>query len=109
MSQELDASNKGLEVAHASLTNDFDHLEKANKRVKDELKKLGENHDLLQVTYRKALGSLSDPIIVENVSSSSTPSTCDHAKIIDEHAELKEEVSLYIENNEYLESLVTKY
>ncbi|KAM0872543.1 hypothetical protein ACQ4PT_038661 [Festuca glaucescens] len=109
MAQELDASKKELEVAHASLTKDLDHLEKANKLVKDELKKLGENHDLLQDTYKKALGSLSDPIIVENVASSSTPSTCDHAKLFEEHAKLKEVVSLYVETNKYLESLVTKY
>ena len=109
MAQELDASKKELEVAHAYLTKDLDHLEKANKLTKDELKKLGENHDLLQATYKKALGSLSDPIIVENIASSSTSSTCDHAKLIEEHAELKEEMSLYVEANEFLESLVTKY
>jgi DNA-binding HxlR family transcriptional regulator len=109
MAQELDASKKELEVAHASLTKDLDHLEKSNILVKDELKKLGENHELLQDTYKKALGSLSDPIIVENVASSSTSSTCDHAKLIEEHAELKEEISLYVETNKYLEYLVTKY
>ena len=53
MAQELDASKKELEVAHASLTKDLDHLEKANKLTKDELKKLGENHDLLQATYKE--------------------------------------------------------
>ena len=67
MAQELDASKKKLEVAHASLTKDLDHLEKANKLTKDELKKLGENHDLLQATYEKALGSLNDPINVKNI------------------------------------------
>ncbi|KAK1693408.1 hypothetical protein QYE76_010105 [Lolium multiflorum] len=55
LAQELDASKKELEVGHASLTRDLDHLERANKLVKDELKKLGENHDLLQETYKKAL------------------------------------------------------
>ena len=39
----------------------------------------------------------------------STSSTCDHSNLIEEHAKLKEEISLYIETNEYLESLVTKY
>ncbi|KAK1666148.1 hypothetical protein QYE76_054307 [Lolium multiflorum] len=108
MAQELDASKKELEVAHASLTKDLDHLEKANKLVKDELKKLGENHDLLQDTYKKALGSLNDPI-AKNVASSSTSFTCEHAKLVEEHVRLKEELSLYVETNVYLESLVTKY
>ncbi|KAK1619621.1 hypothetical protein QYE76_025138 [Lolium multiflorum] len=109
MAQELDASKKELEVAHASLTKDLDHLEKANKLVKDELKKLGENHDLLQDTYKKALGSLNDPIVAKNVASSSTSFTCEHAKLVEEHVRLKEEISLYVETNVYLESLVTKY
>ncbi|KAK1629458.1 hypothetical protein QYE76_003773 [Lolium multiflorum] len=46
LTQELNASKEELEVAHASLTRDLDHLERANKLVKDELKKLGKNHDL---------------------------------------------------------------
>ena len=45
---------------------------------------------------------MSDPIIVENAASSSNSSTCDHAKLIEEHAELKEEMSLYVEANEFL-------
>ena len=83
MAQELDASKKELEVAHASLTKDLDHIEKANKLVKYELKKLGENHDLLQATYKKALGSLSDPIIVENIACAYN-STFDQASLIEE-------------------------
>ncbi|KAK1661037.1 hypothetical protein QYE76_049196 [Lolium multiflorum] len=80
----------------------------ANKLVKDELKKLGENHDLLQETYKKALGSLNDPI-TKNVASSSTSFPYDHAELVEEHVRLKEELSLYVETNVYLESLVTKY
>ncbi|KAK1631540.1 hypothetical protein QYE76_005855 [Lolium multiflorum] len=55
LTQELNASKEELEVAHASLTRDLDHLESANKLVKDEPKKLGENHDLLQETYKRLL------------------------------------------------------
>ncbi|KAK1630722.1 hypothetical protein QYE76_005037, partial [Lolium multiflorum] len=109
IAQELDASKKELEVAHASVIKDLDHLEKANKLVKNELKKLGESHDLLQDTYKKALGSLNYPIIAENVASSSTSFTCEHAKLVEEHVRLKEELSMYVDTNEYLESLVTKY
>jgi hypothetical protein len=65
MSQELDASKKELEVAHASLTRDFDHLELANKLVKGEIIKLRDNLDILQATYEEALVTLNDPIIVE--------------------------------------------
>ncbi|KAK1698143.1 hypothetical protein QYE76_014840 [Lolium multiflorum] len=109
LTQELNASKEELEVAHASLTRDLDHLERANKLVKDELKKLGENHDLLQETYTKALESMNDPIIDKDVASSSTSFTSEHAKLVAEHVRLQEELSLHVETNTYLESLVTKY
>ncbi|KAK1644035.1 hypothetical protein QYE76_061840, partial [Lolium multiflorum] len=109
LTQELNASKEELEVAHASLTRDLDHLERANKLVKDELKKLGENHDLLQETYSKALESMNDPIIDKDVASSSTTFTSEHAKLVTEHVRLQEELSLHVETNTYLESLVTKY
>ncbi|KAK1605593.1 hypothetical protein QYE76_029266 [Lolium multiflorum] len=107
--KELDASKKELEVAHASLTRDLDHLERANQLAKDELKKHGENHDLLQETYKKALGSMNDPIIAKDVASSSTSFTDEHAKLVEEHVRLQEELSLHVETNAYLGSLVTKY
>ncbi|KAK1682572.1 hypothetical protein QYE76_043420 [Lolium multiflorum] len=109
LTQELNASKEELEVAHASLTRDLDHLERANKLVKDELKKLGENHDLLQESYSKALESMNDSIVDKNVASSSTTFTSEHAKLVAEHVRLQEELSLHVETNTYLESLVTKY
>ncbi|KAK1612618.1 hypothetical protein QYE76_036291 [Lolium multiflorum] len=109
LTQELNASKEELEVAHASLTRDLDHLERANKLVKDELKKLGENHDLLQESYKRALGSMKDPIDVEKLACSSISFTSEHAKLVEEHVRLQEELSLHVETNAYLESLVTKY
>ncbi|KAK1695465.1 hypothetical protein QYE76_012162 [Lolium multiflorum] len=109
LTQELNASKEELEVAHASLTRDLDHLERANKLVKDELKKLGKNHDLLQESYSKALESMNDSIVDKNVASSSTTFTSEHAKLVEEHVRLQEELSLHVETNTYLESLVTKY
>ncbi|KAK1696452.1 hypothetical protein QYE76_013149 [Lolium multiflorum] len=87
LTQELNASKEELEVAHASLTRDLDHLERANKLVKDELKKLGDSHELLQETYKKALGSINDSIVDKNVASSSTSFTSEHAKLVEEHVE----------------------
>ncbi|KAK1607550.1 hypothetical protein QYE76_031223 [Lolium multiflorum] len=109
LTQELNASKEELEVAHASLTRDLDHLERDNKLVKDELKKLGKNHDLLQETYSKALESMNDSIFDKDVASSSTTFTSEHAKLVAEHVCLQEELSLHVDTNTYLESLVTKY
>jgi hypothetical protein len=52
MSQELDASKKDLEVAHASLTKDREHLERANKLVKDELNRLSKKYEELQAIQK---------------------------------------------------------
>ncbi|KAK1667194.1 hypothetical protein QYE76_055353 [Lolium multiflorum] len=105
LTQELNAS-KGLEVAHASLTRDLDHLERANKLVKDKLKKLGENHDLLQETYSKALESMNDPIIDKNVASSSTSFTT----TLEENVRLKKELAKFTttKNNMGLDDLLSK-
>ncbi|KAK1628874.1 hypothetical protein QYE76_003189 [Lolium multiflorum] len=131
LAQELDASKKELEVAHASLTRDLDHLERANKLVKDELKKLGENHDILQETYKKALGSMNDPIVVEKVASSSTSftcgrrtadfflpgmqlaspeSACEQATILEENARLTKELAKFttVKNKMELDDLLSK-
>ena len=91
MSQELDASKKELEVAHASLTKDLEHLENANKLVNGELMKLKENHDQLRATYDKALGTLKDPIVVENIACASN-STIDQALLVEENKKLKEQL-----------------
>uniref|UniRef100_A0ACD5Y5H7 Uncharacterized protein n=1 Tax=Avena sativa TaxID=4498 RepID=A0ACD5Y5H7_AVESA len=93
LSQELDTSKKELEVAHASLTNDLDNLEKANLLVKRELIKLGENHDQLRVSYEKALGTLKDPIIVEDITCASNPSL-DQSSILMENKKLKEQLEV---------------
>ncbi|KAK1609775.1 hypothetical protein QYE76_033448 [Lolium multiflorum] len=106
LAQELDASKKELEVAHASLTRDLDHLEKANKLVKDELKKLGENHDLLQETYKKALGSLNDPI-AKMLLVPLLHLLVSMLNLLRNMFVYKR--NLYVETNAYLESLVTKY
>ena len=52
---------------------------------------------------------MNDPIIAENVASFSTSFSCEHAKLVEEHVRLQEELSLHVVTNTYLESLVTKY
>jgi hypothetical protein len=67
MSQDLDASKKKLEVHRAYLTKDLKHIENANKLLEGELVKLRENHGKPRASYEKALGTLRDPIVVENI------------------------------------------
>jgi hypothetical protein len=88
MAQELDASKKELEVAHASLTKDLEHLERANKLVKDELNRLSKKYEELQAIHNKVQGSSSVPIIVENIACA-TNSSLDQEIPIEENAKLK--------------------
>ena len=53
--------------------------------------KHGESHDLLRVTYEKALGTLKDPIVVENIACA-TNSIIDQAPLIEEIKKLKEQL-----------------
>ncbi|KAK1678908.1 hypothetical protein QYE76_039756 [Lolium multiflorum] len=52
---------------------------------------------------------MNDSIVDKNVASSFTTFTSEHAKLVAEHVRLQEELSLHVETNTYLESLVTKY
>jgi hypothetical protein len=52
---------------------------------------------------------MKDPIDVEKLACSSISFTSEHAKLVEEHIRLQEELSLHVETNAYLESLVTKY
>jgi chromosome segregation ATPase len=88
MAQELDASKKELEVAHASLTKDLEHLDRANKLVKDELNRLSKKYEELQAIHNEVQGSSSVPIIVENTACA-TNSSLDQAILIEENAKLK--------------------
>ena len=74
IAQELDAAKKELEVAHASLTKDLEHLEGTSKLVKCELLKLREDHDQLQVAHNEVLGTINDSIIVDDIVGTSNSS-----------------------------------
>jgi hypothetical protein len=89
MAQELDASRKELEVSHASLTKDLEHLERANKLVKDELNRLSKKYE--KPMHEEVQGSSSAPIIVENIACG-TNSSLDQAILIEENAKLKSQL-----------------
>jgi hypothetical protein len=88
MAKELDASKKELEVAHACLTKDLEHLERDNKLVKDELNRLSKKYEELQAIHEEVQGSSSMPINVENIACD-TNYSLDQATLIEENAKLK--------------------
>ena len=74
------------------LLKDLEHIENASKLVKCELIKLRENHDQLRVTYNEALGTMKDPIVVNDIACA-TNSTIDQALLVEENKKLKELLS----------------
>jgi hypothetical protein len=71
VSQGLDASKKELDVGHASLTKDLEHLDNANNLANSVLMKLRENHDQLRATYEESLCTMSSLVIVDNIACAS--------------------------------------
>jgi DNA repair exonuclease SbcCD ATPase subunit len=82
-------------VGHDKLNEELEKLDKAHKALESEHSTLVELHEQLQTQLA--------------VCDVSTSSICEHANILEEHAKLKEEMSLYMETNKHLESLITKY
>ena len=82
-------------VGHDKLNEELEKLDKAHKALESEHSSLAELHEQLQTQLAAC--------------DVSTSSICDHVNILEEHAKLKEEMSLYMETNKHLESLITKY
>jgi hypothetical protein len=83
---------------HAKGHEEFENLDKAHKALESKFSDLSKSHDLLQIRLTKELTRLPLLPIVE------LP-----MNLVEELAKLKEEISLYIETNGQLESLVTRY
>ena len=88
LSQELDASKKELEVAHANLSKDLKHLESDHNLLKKELANLRKNYDQLHASHMKTLATPSSPIIVD-LNPCATNILCDQASLIEENKKLK--------------------
>ena len=85
-------------VGHDKLNEELERLDKAHKALESKFSDLSKSHDLLQIRLTKELTRLPLLPIVE------LP-----MNLVEELAKLKEEISLYIETNGQLESLVTRY
>ncbi|KAE8803143.1 hypothetical protein D1007_21054 [Hordeum vulgare] len=56
--------NDKLEVAHAKLIEDYEHLKNGSKAIKSSLIELTESHAQLEASYAKELAKLPSPLIV---------------------------------------------
>ena len=62
----FETKNAKLEVSHARLLEDFEHLKNGSRVIKGELIKLTESHAQLEASYLKELAKLSSPIVVND-------------------------------------------
>ena len=66
MANDFKTKNAKLEVSHARLLEDFEHLQNGSRVMKGELIKLTEYHAQLEASYLKELAKLSSPIVVND-------------------------------------------
>ena len=62
----FETKNAKLEVSHARLLEDFEHLENGSRVIKGELIKLTESHAQLEASYLKELAKLPSPLVVND-------------------------------------------
>ena len=92
---------------HAKGHEEFENLDKAHKALESKFLALSKSHDKLQIQLTKELTRVS--LMPIDIIPCASNSICEHGDLVKELANLKEEISRYIETNGQLESLVSKY
>ena len=98
----FETKNAKLEVAHARLLEDFEHLENGSRVIKGELIKLTESHAQLEASYLKELAKLPSPLVVNDDACATNSITCE-ASILKENVELRAQLELLSSNYGKLE------
>ena len=97
MANGFETKNEKLEVAHAKLLEDFEHLENGSRVIQSELIKLTESHAHLKASYSKELGKLPSPIAIIDDACATNSITCE-ASILKENVELQAQLELLSSN-----------
>src|SRR3954465_6136250 len=82
-----------LVVVHATLLEDFEHLENGSRVIKGELIKLTESHAQLKASHLKELAMLSSPSIIIDDACATNSISCE-ASLLKENVELKAQLEL---------------
>ncbi|KAE8793768.1 hypothetical protein D1007_31511 [Hordeum vulgare] len=67
VANDFRTKNDKLEVAHAKLLEDYEHLENGSRAIKSSLIELIESHAQLEASYAKELAKLPSPLVAEKV------------------------------------------
>jgi len=97
VANDFKTKNDKLELAHAKLLEDFEHLENGSRVVKSSLIELTESHAQLQASYTKELAKLSSPLVVNDDACATNSISCE-ASILKENVELKAQLELLSSN-----------
>ena len=81
MANDLKTKNAKLEVSHARLLEDFEHLENGSRVIKGELIKLTESHAQLEASYLKELAKLPSTLVVNDDACATNSISCCHDKM----------------------------
>lgn len=102
VANDFKTKNAKLEVAHARLLEDFEHLENGSRVIKGELIKLTESHAQLKASYSKELAKMSSPLVANDDACATNSISCE-ASILKENVELKAQLELLSSNYGMLE------
>ena len=102
MANIIKTKNDKLEVVHAKLLEDFEHLENGSWVIKGELIKLTESHAQLKASYLKELAKLPSPLVIHDDACTTNSISCE-ASILKENVELRAQLDLLTSNYGKLE------
>ncbi|KAE8799189.1 hypothetical protein D1007_25475 [Hordeum vulgare] len=102
VANDFRTKNDKLEVPHAKLVEDYEHLENGSRAIKSSLIELTESHAELEASYAKELAKLPSPLIVNNDACATNSTSCE-ASILKENIELRDQLELLSSNYGKLE------
>src|SRR3954467_2706611 len=93
VANDFGTKNAKLEVVHAKLLEDFEHLKNGSRVIKGELIKLTESHAQLKALHLKELAMLSSPSVILDDACATNSISCE-ASLLKENVELKAQLEL---------------
>ena len=102
VANDFRTKNDKLEVAHAKLVEDYEHLENGSRAIKSSLIELTESHAQLEASYAKELAKVPSPLIANDDACATNSTSCE-ASILKENVELRAQLELLSSNYGKLE------
>ncbi|KAI4995887.1 hypothetical protein ZWY2020_037975 [Hordeum vulgare] len=102
VANDFRTKNDNLEVAHAKLREDYEHLKNGLRAFKSSLIELTDSHGQLEASYAKVLAKLPYPLIANDDACATNSTSCE-AYILKENVDLRAQLELISSNYGKLE------